>query len=489
MKGQATRGQEAPGAPGADAHWASAGKDAVGTSNTFESKVWFTLAGGALTEVYYPTVDVANVQTLQFVVVSDNSRRVEVETKDTRHRIEILDARALSFRQTNTALSGAYTLTKTYTVDPERSTLLIDVRFRKLKGGPYSLYVYYDPSLNNSGRHDTAWTEDGALLSSEVDKASALLVSTRFDRITNGYLGTSDGLKELRATGEIKNGYARANDGNVVQLARVASNDTFTLALGFGRDKAEALKNARASLSKGFDEARLEYEAGWHEYISGLQRVAPEYERQYLMAAMVLKAHEDKTHRGAMIASLTAPWGGGPNANEANVGGYHLVWARDLYEVATAFMAMGDTAAARRALDYLFTVQQKSDGSFPQNSWLDGRQFYGGIQMDQVAYPLILAFQLDRADKETWTKHVKLAADFLIRHGPMTGQERWEEETGYSPSTIAAEIAGLVCAAHIARRNNDEASSAIYLAAADDWMRNLDRWTATSTGTHADRNY
>jgi glucoamylase len=379
VKGQATRGQEAPGAPGADAHWASAGKDAVGTSNTFESKVWFTLAGGALTEVYYPTVDVANVQTLQFVVVSDNSRRVEVETKDTRHRIEILDARALSFRQTNTALSGAYTLTKTYTVDPERSTLLIDVRFRKLKGGPYSLYVYYDPSLNNSGRHDTAWTEDGALLSSEVDKASALLVSTRFDRITNGYLGTSDGLKELRATGEIKNGYARANDGNVVQLARVASNDTFTLALGFGRDKAEALKNARASLSKGFDEARLEYEAGWHEYISGLQRVAPEYERQYLMAAMVLKAHEDKTHRGAMIASLTAPWGGGPNANEANVGGYHLVWARDLYEVATAFIAMGDVEAARRALDYLFTVQQKSDGSFPQNSWLDGRQFYGGL--------------------------------------------------------------------------------------------------------------
>ncbi|HVG33173.1 MAG TPA: alpha/beta hydrolase-fold protein [Pyrinomonadaceae bacterium] len=109
--------------------------------------------------------------------------------------------------------------------------------------------------------------------------------------------------------------------------------------------------------------------------------------------------------------------------------------------------------------------------------------------MDQVAYPLVLAYQLDRADEETWTKHVRPAADFLIRHGPMTGQERWEEETGYSPSTIAAEIAGLVCAAHIARRNNDEASSSVYLAAADDWMRNLDRWTATSTGTHADGNY
>jgi glucan 1,4-alpha-glucosidase len=488
VKGQATRGQS-PGAPGGDAHWASAGKDAIGTSSTVESKLWFTLAGGALTEVYYPTVEVANVQTLHFVVKSADSRRVEVETEATRHRIEILDARALSFRQTNTALSGAYTITKTYTVDPERSTLLIDVRFRKHKGGPYSLYVYYDPSLNNSGRHDSAWTEDGALLSSEADKASALLASTGFDRMTNGYLGTSDGLTELLAAGEITNRYARALAGNVVQLARVASNASFTLALGFGRDSKEALKNARASISKGFDKARLEYEAGWHAYLSGLQRVAPAYERQYLMAAMVLKAHEDKTHRGAMIASLTAPWGGGPNANEANVGGYHLVWARDLYQVATAFMAMGDPDAARRALDYLFTIQQKPDGSFPQNSWLDGRQFYGGIQMDQVAYPLVLAYQLDRADKETWKKHVKPAADFLIRHGPMTGQERWEEETGYSPSTIAAEIAGLVCAAHIARRNNDEASSAIYLAAADDWMRNVDRWTATSTGTHGDGNY
>lgn len=489
VKGQSTR-DKAPGAPGGDAHWANAGKDAVGTSSTVESKVWFTLSGGALTEVYYPTVDVANVQTLQFVVVENaGSRRVEVETEATRHRIEILDARALSFRQTNRARRGAYTLTKTYTVDPERSTLLIDVQLRKHRGGPYSLYVYYDPSLNNSGRHDSAWTEEGALLSSEADKASALLASTGFDRITNGYLGTSDGLKELRAAGEITNAYARASDGNVVQLARLASSASLTLALGFGRDSGEALKNARASLVKGFDRARLEYEAGWHAYVAGLRRVAPAYERQYLMAAMVLKAHEDKTHAGAMIASLTAPWGGGPNANEANVGGYHLVWARDLYQVATAFMAMGDVEAARRALDYLFKVQQKPDGSFPQNSWLDGRQFYGGIQMDQIAYPLILAYQLDRADKDTWRNHVKPAADYLIRHGPMTGQERWEEEKGYSPSTIAAEIAGLVCAAQIARRNDDEASSAIYLAAADDWMRNLDRWTATSTGTHADGNY
>ncbi|MCA1594485.1 MAG: glycoside hydrolase family 15 protein, partial [Acidobacteria bacterium] len=90
---------------------------------------------------------------------------------------------------------------------------------------------------------------------------------------------------------------------------------------------------------------------------------------------------------------------------------------------------------------------------------------------------------------ETWTKHVRPAADFLVRNGPRTPQERWEEKSGYSPSTIAAEIAGLVCAAEIARRNDDGASAHIYLAAADEWARNVERWTATTTGKYGDKNY
>lgn len=485
-KAQAPR---APGAPGLDAHWTSAAKDAVGTSNTTQSKLWFTLGGGALTEVYYPAVDVANVQELQLIVLSSDRKRVELESKDTTHSIEILDERALSFRQVNTARSGAYTITKTYAVDPRRHTLLINVEFKSAGDRPHSLYVYYDPSLKNSGMHDTAQSEGDALIASDGDCASALVASPAFVETTNGYLGTSDGLTQLLERGRLEKRYALAADGNVVQVAEVKHGAPFTLALGFGADSAEALKNARASLAEGFESVRAEYEKGWHAYVEGLRRVAPKYERQFMMAAMVLKAHEDKTHPGAMIASLTVPWGGGPNANEANIGGYHLVWARDLYQVATAFEALGDREAALRALDYLFNVQQKPDGSFPQNSWLDGRQFYGAIQMDQVAYPLILALQLGRADADAWSKHVKPAADFLIRRGPMTEQERWEEERGYSPSTIAAEIAGLVCAAEIAARNKDEASRSLYLAAADEWARNVDRWTATVTGTHGDKNY
>jgi glucoamylase len=206
------------------------------------------------------------------------------------------------------------------------------------------------------------------------------------------------------------------------------------------------------------------------------------------MAAMVLKALEDKTYRGAMIASPSIPWGGGPNANEPTISGYHAVWSRDLYHVATAFDAMGDRAGANRALDYLFKVQQKPDGSFPQNSWVDGRPIGGGLQMDQVALPIVLALQLQRTDRVTWLKHIKPAADFILRKGPATGQDRWEEKSGYSPATIAAEIVGLVCAARIAKINNDVASASSYVKTADAWAHDVERWTATK-GRHSGEHY
>ena len=475
----------APGRPGRDAHWPSAGKEAVGTSNTWESKVWFTLRGGVMDEVYYPTVDVANTQTLRFHVTGCGEGTPSGE-ESARRRLENTDPRSLSFRQTSE--TQTYTLTKTYTTDPERPVVLIDVEFQSRCRALQRLHVYYDPSINNSGMHDTAWTEGDALLASDGDKASALVSSEGFRETSNGFAGTSDGLAELDRQGTIGRRYARAADGNVVQVAEVGGGRT-TLALGFGKDAAEALGHARASLAKGFAKARAEYERGWHDYLKALRRVEPKYQAQYDMAAMVLKAHEDKTYRGAMIASLSVPWGGGASANESEVGGYHLVWSRDLYQVATAFTALGDRASAERALDYLFRVQQKPDGSFPQNSWLDGRPFWGSLQLDEVAYPLVLAHQLGRFDRETFVKHVRPAADFIVTRGPSTPQERWEEKSGYSPSTIAAEIAGLVCAADLARRNDDEASASVYLAAADDFARNVERWTVTTTGPHGDKNY
>ena len=216
----------APGSPGHDAQWTNAGKDGVGTSNTVESKVWFTLRDGALTEVYYPTVDVANTRTLEFVVAGCGDP--SLESTGANHRVEVVDPQSLTFRQINTAKSGAYTITKTYTTDPERPVVLIDVELHGPCHAPQKFYVYYDPSLNNSGMHDSAWTEDGALLASDADKASALVSSGGFVTTTNGYFETSDGLTQLRSRGELETRYARATDGNVVQVGEVKGSK-FTL--------------------------------------------------------------------------------------------------------------------------------------------------------------------------------------------------------------------------------------------------------------------
>ncbi len=487
----------APGAPGLDAHWPSAAKNGFGTANTLASKVWFTLNNGVMTEVYYPTLDVPNVQTLQFVFVSFDGKRVETEAEDMEHSLEVLDPVSLTFRQVNKARTGDYTITKTYVTDPERSSILIDVKFdwTATAACNCSLYVSYDPSLNNSGMHDSAWIDGAWLVASDGDKASALTSPDGFDEQTNGHLGASDGLTQLKRSGRITP-YLRANNGNVVQTARVRhllglarAAEHFSLVLGFGSNANDAIRNGQLSVAKGFNSARSAYEQGWRRYVKTLPRVEPKFQAQFNVAAMVLKALEDKTYRGAMIASPSVPWGGGPNANEPTISGYHSVWSRDLYQVATAFLAIGDRASANRALTYLFKVQQKPDGSFPQNSWVDGRPIGGGLQMDQVALPLVLAYQLRRTDQQTWLKHIKPAADFILRRGPATEQERWEEKPGYSPSTIAAEIAGLVCAARIAELNQVGDSAKAYLAKADEWAREVEHWMATANGPHAKHPY
>ncbi len=480
----------APGAPGKDAQWATAGKQGVGTSANLESKVWFTLAQGVMTEVYYPDVTVANVHILQFVVVNPKTKKVETEQTDAVHQIKVLRPDSLSFQQINTAKSGEWKITKTYTTDTERDSVLIDVKFEP-KNKNLNLYIYYDPSLGNSGMGDSAYkmSWNTGFVAEDKKYASSLIISSPLSEMTNGFYKKNDGFEQLKEFGKIQNQYMKAENGNVVQMAKVLQPQKFTVVLSFSNNSDKSFKNATISEKKGFRKCLEEYEKGWADYIKTLRKVEPKYQAQFNMAAMQLKAHEDKTVRGANIASLSVPWGGGANANENNIGGYHLIWSRDLYQVFTAYMALGDKAAAERALDFLFKVQQKPDGSFPQNSYLDGKPFWGSLQMDEVAYPLIMAWELKRFDKATWENHVKRAADFIVKNGPATPQERWEEEAGYSPSTIAAEIAGLVCAAEIAKANNDTESARTYLKTADEWAANVEKWTVTTTGKHSKEPY
>ncbi|WP_407736837.1 glucan 1,4-alpha-glucosidase [Hyalangium sp.] len=488
-------GSVAPGQPGSAAVWTPANKEGFGTARSQVSRVWYTLGSGELTEVYYPTLGSPSVRDLWFIV-SDGKTFAESELDATDHHVELADPRSLTYQQVNTAKSGKYRLTKTYVTDPERNTLLIDVRFESLSGEPYSLYVVYDPSLANEGIDDSGTSEDGVLIAQDSIAASALLSHPDFEKTSNGYLGASDGWTDLRDDFKMNWSYRSAPDGNVVQTGKLpvtglGHKQSATLVLGFGETADEARDAAEGSLQTGFELVAQTYAGGWHNWLGSLPPAPPSVERwmtTYQSSLMVLAASEDKLHRGAFIASPTMPWVWGQGLEKPS-GAYHLVWSRDLYQIATALLAAGDRDAAGRALDHLFTVQQKPDGSFPQNATVEGTPHWTNLQLDEVALPIVLAWQLGRTDAATYTDHVKKAADFLVAHGPVTPQERWENQSGYSPGTIAAEIAGLICAADLARHNGDAASAASYESTADSWQHQVESWTVTTNGPLAPHAY
>lgn len=488
----------APGAPGEPAVWTPADKDGFGTSATARSRVWYTLANGELTEVYSPDLGTPSVRDLQFVV-SDGRTFAEREVHATTHSVKLVDRKSLIYRQVNTAKSGAYRITKTYVTDPARDTLLVKVRFRSFTKRPLQLYALYDPALSNDGDDDSGSTAGATLVASDAANASALGASPAFVKTSNGYLGTSDGWQDLRRDFRLDSSYASAPKGNVVQTARTSltgrpGSRTMTLAIGFGPTPRAARGAARASLSASWERAAFAYAAGWRGYLRGLKpqpRSAAPYGPLYDASVMTLAAHEDKTYRGAYIASPSMPWAWGLLTIDKPSDAYHLVWSRDLYQIATGLLAAGDRAGAERALSYLFERQQKPDGSFPQNSTVDGTERWTNLQLDEVALPIVLAWQLRRTDAATYAANIRPAADFIVAKpdAPSSPQERWENQSGWSPATIASEIAGLVCAADIARRNGDSASAARYEATADDWQRNVEAWTATTTGRFSDKPY
>jgi glucoamylase len=477
---------EAPGAPGAVANWTAGDKDGFGTARPLASKVWFTLGRGELTEIYAPDLGTPSFRDLQFVV-SDGRTFSERETDAARHSTRLADPRSLTYRQVSE--TSRWRLTKTYVTDPARAAVLVDVRFESLTGRPYRLYMLGDPALSNTGDDDRG----RGLTAFDATNASALRAAPRFTRSSLGYMGASDGWTDLQSDHRMDWEYATATTpGNVVQIAETSltglrGHRRLTLALGFGPEPTAATQTAARALRTGFRRAARRYAAGWHRYLDGLERPrsAAGIERLYDASLMVMSATEDKTYRGALIAAPSMPWVWGNIAGYS--GPYHLVWSRDVYQVATAQLAAGDRAAADRAVSYLFARQQQPDGCFPQNSNIDGSPHWPNLQLDEVADPIILSWQLRRFDPGTWA-HVKRAADCIVDKGPVT-QERWENVEGYSPASIAAEVAGLVCAADIAERNGDSAAAERYLRVADERQRMVDTWTVTTNGPLSTKPY
>jgi glucoamylase len=484
---------QAPGAPGRPSNWARGDKDGFGTSRSTVSKVWYTLRNGELSEIYYPRIDTPSTRDTQ-LVVSDGRTFTDRESTDTTHTVVRLDRRSLLFRQIDRAKSGKYVIYKDYVTDPRRSTVLVHVTFRSLTGRPYHVYVLHDPALSMTGNDDSGTTADGALVSSDGTTSSALMSSTGFARTSSGYLGVSDGWTDLAADHHMDWTYVAGTPGNIVQtgltrLSGLAGHRRLTLAIGFGASVGNAIAAAHTSLAAGFGTAVQRYRAGWHRYLAGLRSVpasARPFAAEYRVSQLVLASSEDKTYRGGFVAAPGRPWAWANKLQSLAV--YHAVWSRDLYQIATALIAMGDRAAAGRALHYLFTVQERPDGSYPQNSRLDGTPVFGGLQMDEVSFPTLLAWQLHRTGPAAW-QHISRSEDYVAANGPSTPGDRWENASGYSPATIAAEIAGLVVGARIAARNGDHARAHHYREVADSWRHRLFHWTVTTNGPLSDKPY
>lgn len=486
--------QTAPGAPGVSQGWASADKHGFGTARAVASKIWFTLGASGPTEMFYPRLDTPAIRDLR-LVVSDGATFADHEAEAMTTRTAF-DPATLQYRQTSTANSGKYRIVKTYAADPARAVMLVDIAFTSLDGRKYQLYALLNPGLNNSLVNTSGQTQGRTLLASNGDVASAFVAFPAFTKVSNGYLGASDGWMDLSAHKRMTWAYMSAPNGDVVQTGQTAldgvSQTHVTLAVGFSDAAEAALGAAQKSLASGFDTVAAAYGAGWSGYLGRIKAApatlsAPE-QALYKVSAQILASSEDKTYPGAFLASPTMPWAFGTGLDNPS-DAYHLVWARDLYQIATAMLAEGDRAAATRAVQYLFNTQQKADGSFPQNSRVDGTPVWGGLQMDEVGFPIVLAWQLQQFDATFYANHIKPAANFIAHNGPWTQGERWENQSGFSPATIAAEIAGLVCAADIASRNGDSASANLWLSVADWWQQSVAGWTATSNGPFSTQQY
>lgn len=484
---------QASGAPGRPSTWATGDKVGFGSARGTASKVWYTLKDGMMTEIFYPRIDTPSTRDTQ-LVVTDGRTFTDREDIDTAHQVRLLDTGSLTYQQVNRAKSGKYEITKTYVTDPARSTVMVDVRFHSLTGRPYQVYVLHDVALSMTGNDDTGRSGAGGLLATDATNSTALLAAPELTKTSSGYQGRSDGWTDLRTDHRMDWAYRATRPGNVVQTGRtrlsgVGSAQHLTLSVGFGRTTSAAAATAHASLAAGFPRVQREYQRGWHSYLAALKATpasAVAWRTEYRVSAMVLAASEDKTYRGGFVAAPGRPWAWANSLQTLAV--YHAVWSRDLYQIATALLAMGDRAAAGRALTYLFTVQEHLDGSYPQNTRLSGEPVFDGLQMDEVSFPTVLAYQLGRTGAWDWG-HVKRAEDFVAAHGPDTQTDRWENTAGWSPATIAAEIAGLVCGADIARHNGDAVRARRYLALADAWRRNLNAWTLSTNGPLSSRPY
>lgn len=540
-----TTNTTAPGAPGTAAHWSYAGKTGIGTSyeqytqGQYQdtgssgkiSKVWFSLAQGVLTETMFGLIHEAQIQEAQFYIKGDGF--LHQEKTDTISHIDYLDKDAngrplsLAYKIVNRDKEGRYEIEKHFFTDPDTNSLMMKVSFRALADN-ITPYLYINPNMANTGPGDKAWSENNTWFAADGKTHLAVKTDAPISKSTVGFEGISDGLKELTREGKLSHSYTTTGNttGNVamtLQLPTLKKGETgeWQFVLGFGNSKNESLAAATQTLTTGYEKVLANFNGagdaiGWEDYIASLPELeklsatATDGGKLLYASAMVLKAQEDKTYAGGVIASLSNPWGDSASADKAQTG-YKAVWPRDFYQVTMAMLALGDKITPKVAFEYLEHVQTSdktpgylgTPGWFLQKTHVDGEAEWVGVQLDQTAMPIMLGWRLWKegvmsdAEMLNWyTKMLKPAANFLADGGtvsmgwlknvvitpPKSIQERWEEQPGYSPSSTAAVITGLIAASDIAKLAKDDVSAKKYLAAADKYSASLEKNLYTTSG-------
>jgi glucoamylase len=491
----------APGAPGVSPTWSSSNKDAVGTSLR-SSRVWFTVGHGILNEVYWPRPDRPQIRDLGFIVADDAGFWSEVK-RDAEHVVR--DAAGGVPAITSVHNHERYRLTLRICTDDHADVVRIEAHLEDRRdpsdpgraGHPLRLYPLLAPHLGFGGRRGTAWTGDykgQPMVFAEAEPwALALAASPAPLRQSVGYVGQSDGWQDFAANASMVWAYTNAGPGNVAAMIELAPNDEgrAEIVLAFGERAEDAGLAARSALVSRFEIAWRHYCDNWQSFLADAvdppaALAGPERDL-YLTSASVLRCLQDRAQPGATVASLSIPWGNSRN----DLGGYHLVWARDLVETAGAFVALGLEQAARGTLAYL-VASQEAEGNWPQNQWIDGAPYWTGMQLDEAAYPVLLVDALrsgavgmhgpsgtgaaavqDVVSLGALDAMIVRAAGYIARHGPATGEDRWEESAGLAPSTLAPVVAALVAAADYLPGR----AAAYCRELADDWNASIEDWT------------
>jgi len=482
----------APGGPGLPPRWTRGAKEAVGTAYTTASRVWYTLAAGILTEVYYPTIDTPQIRDLQFLI-TDGATFFHDERRNTRQTVECVDEASLGFDIVNAARNGRYVIRKTLIGAPHQDCVLMRTA---IEADPdvlptLQLYLLCAPHLEIGGWHNNAETLDTKagpiIVAFKGATWMALGCSAPVLRRSCGFVAVNDGWTDLHDNMRMDWDYHAAYDGNIAVMVQIdPAAGPFTVGLAFGDTRHRAITNLFQSLATPFDEVLSHFRAEWNRtarrFALATSLADRHASRLFERSVNLILAHEDKSYPGAIIASMSIPWGSSKGDEE--LGGYHLVWTRDLVQCVTALLAAGDRSTPLRALVYL-AISQRADGGFYQNFWIDGRPYWTGTQLDEVSFPVLLAWQHQAAGALGECNPVPMVAaacGYLIREGPATAQERWEEAAGLSPSTLAVTIAALVCGAELLEDAGDAASAQVAREHADFLEAHIERWTVTTAG-------